>query len=97
MTTIKLEAIGFEQQYASNDRGTGLCVIALTMTFIDCTHHKTSFAKSAKFFCPELWRNTTVIVTSKTDAQSDISSSFVRRTLKFLYDFEMDRLGKKAK
>ncbi len=96
-TYLSLYALGAEERLKSTGKGTGICVFSWSLIIDDCVNIKTSFGKSTKFKCVTIWSRNGVRSLPKYEAQSDLNNNFVNAARQFLYDLEMDRLGKMKK
>lgn len=80
-----------------DDQKTGNCAVTFDFSFQDCSHISTSYSRAKKFSCFTIWYRTGVTVGPKDKMQSIIDSNAVKLAREFLYDLEMDRLGKEKK
>ncbi len=94
-TTINLILTGFEIKHGTT--GTGSCAVSYGLKVKDCARFKTSYAITAKLGCYTIWSKQGIKVFYKVNAQSEANGFAVNLVREFLYDLEMDRLGRKSK
>ena len=80
-----------------DDQKTGYCAVSYDFSFQDCWHISTSYSRVKRFSCFTIWDRTGVSAGLKDKMQSIIDSMAVKLAREFVYDLEMDRLGKKKK
>lgn len=95
-SSIVLSAAGFETKYGTGE-GTGLCVINFSVNLVYCSLVYLYFNNKTPFKCFTIWEAANMGYVGKSNAQKWLTENFVTYSRKFLYDLEMDRLGKKKK
>ena len=89
-TIMEIAGVGFATRGAGNQ-----CVLRYDVIIHDCVYVKWSYAKKPKVACYTIWRLGATTIASKARSQSHINKGILKITRKFLFDLEMDRLGRK--
>ena len=89
-TIMEIAGVGFATRGGGNQ-----CVLRYDLIIRDCVYLKLSYAKKPKFACYTIWRLGATTIVAKAQSQSHINKGILKLTRKFLFDLELDRLGKK--
>jgi hypothetical protein len=96
MTVMYLKATGRKITRGAQKNHSGDCIFSADLYVSDCALYKASYGKFPKFGCYTIWKSAgSLSIVRKGKAQSEINKLLVGFTRKFLYDLEMDRLGKR--